>query len=169
MTGVGLFRRATPINHAAVEQMKAELATLKAALDQQRSSTSAMARQLRPRRDEYTATASRVDELAAKLAALEARPPPAPDTARYDELATKLAELDQRVTAVSTELANQVTELGRDIDAVGARPAGDGPGEAVLGELRDGQVRLATEQARYQIAFREDLARLAEQLRRPGS
>jgi hypothetical protein len=36
----------------------------------------------------------------------------------------------------------------------------------VIDELRDGQVRLANEQARYQIAFREDLARLAEQLRR---
>ena len=36
-----------------------------------------------------------------------------------------------------------------------------------VGELRDGQVRLANEQARYQIAFREDLARLAEQLKRP--
>ena len=35
--------------------------------------------------------------------------------------------------------------------------------EAVL----DAQERLASEQARYQIAFREDLARLAEQLRRP--
>ena len=34
-------------------------------------------------------------------------------------------------------------------------------------EIRDAQVELANEQARYQIAFREDLAALAERLRRP--
>ncbi len=173
VTGVGLFRRATPMDQAAVEQMKAELATMKAALDEQRSSTSAIARQLRPRPEQEHDTAARFDALTAKLAELESRPTAGADTAaaaaRFDELAAKLAALDERITSVSTELANQVTELGRDIDALGDRPAGDGPGEAVLGELRDGQVRLATEQARYQIAFREDLARLAEQLRRPSA
>ena len=35
---------------------------------------------------------------------------------------------------------------------------------SVVGELRQGQVKLASEQVRYQIAFREDLARLAEQV-----
>jgi len=89
--------------------------------------------------------------------------------ADLDALASKLADLDARVTSVSTELANQVSELGHDIDALAHAPAPNGhaPPDAVLGELRDGQVRLANEQARYQIAFREDLARLAEQLRRP--
>ena len=33
--------------------------------------------------------------------------------------------------------------------------------------MRDGQVKLANEQVRYQIAFREDLARLAQELKRP--
>ena len=33
--------------------------------------------------------------------------------------------------------------------------------------MKEGQVRLASEQARYQIAFREDLARLAQELKRP--
>ncbi len=79
-----------------------------------------------------------------------------------------MAELDARVTSVSTELANQIAELGNDIDALNSRPPGDGVDPEAVGELRDGQVRLANEQARYQIAFREDLARLAEQLRRPG-
>ena len=36
----------------------------------------------------------------------------------------------------------------------------------VVTEMRDAQVKLANEQARYQIAFREDLADLAERLRR---
>ena len=53
------------------------------------------------------------------------------------------------MTAVSTELANQLTELGHDIDGT-----------------HEGQVKLANEQARYQIAFREDLARLAEETQR---
>ena len=84
---------------------------------------------------------------------------------RTFEVAGQLAQLDARVTAVSTELANQLTELGKDIDALNDRPVTNGHDEAVLGEIRDGQARLANEQARYQIAFREDLARLAEQLR----
>ena len=113
-------------------------------------------------------------ERATKLAELEARPVPVPDADRVDALATKLADLDERVTAVSTELANQITELGREFDAASTSNGnGNGNGhevaEAALGELRNGQVRLATEQARYQIAFREDLARLAELLRRPSA
>ena len=67
-------------------------------------------------------------ELAALRAAVEragaAEPPADP---RVDELAGELAALDARVTAVSTELANQLTELGHDIDALGARPSADGP------------------------------------------
>jgi hypothetical protein len=81
-------------------------------------------------------------------------------------LRDRLAVLDDRVTAVSTELANQLTELGHDIDALAARPAGTVDDEA-LTAVRDGQVKLANEQVRYQIAFREDLARLAQELKRP--
>jgi chromosome segregation ATPase len=109
-------------------------------------------------------------EMAALREALErqaARQPPPDPRQRLDELASKLAELDARVTSVSTELANQITELGSDLDALDYRPPDAAPPDgAMIDELRDGQVRLANEQARYQIAFREDLARLAEQLRR---
>jgi hypothetical protein len=126
---MGLFRRRTP---AELEQMKAEVTSLREAFEQQ--------------------------------GAREAAPDPSP---RLDELATKLAELDARVSSVSTELANQIAELGHDIDALGSRDPTVPTDGAVVDELRDGQVRLANEQARYQIAFREDLARLAEQLRRP--
>ena len=124
---MGLFRRST--DPAEIERIKAELAELRAALEQAGAAT----------------------------------PPPDP---RVDELAGEIAALDARVTSVSTELANQLTELGHDIDALNARPAGDGADPAAVSELRDGQVRLANEQARYQIAFREDLARLASDLRR---
>ena len=81
-----------------------------------------------------------------------------------------MALLDQRLTNVSIELANQLSELGRDIDGLGQRAPELAEG-AVSGEvvdaLRGGQVKLANEQARYEIAFREDLAALAELLRKP--
>jgi DNA repair exonuclease SbcCD ATPase subunit len=80
-----------------------------------------------------------------------------------------MALLDQRLTNVSTELANQLGELGRDIDGLGQRipEVADGVvSDEVVDALRGGQVKLANEQARYEIAFREDLAALAEQLRR---
>jgi hypothetical protein len=70
---------------------------------------------------------------------------------------------------VGTELANQISELGRDIDGLAARTADVANGtvsDEVLAALRGGQIKLANEQARYEIAFREDLAALAEHLRR---
>jgi tetrahydromethanopterin S-methyltransferase subunit G len=89
-------------------------------------------------------------------------------TARFDALAERLDALDGRLTAVSTELANQLSEVGNDIEALNSRPPGTIIDEQTVDDLRDTQTRLASEQARYQIAFREDLARLAEQLRRPA-
>jgi hypothetical protein len=80
-----------------------------------------------------------------------------------------MALLDQRLTNVSTELANQLSELGRDIDGLGQRVPEVAEGtvsDEVVDALRGGQVKLANEQARYEIAFREDLAALAEQLRK---
>ena len=83
-----------------------------------------------------------------------------------------MALLDQRLTNVSTELANQISELGSDIDGLGQRVPEivDGSvSDEVVEALRGGQVKLANEQARYEIAFRQDLAALAEQLRRGNS
>ena len=137
---MGLFRRAT--DRAEIERMKAEVNVLREALERHGTTTFELV--------------GRVNGLANQ---------PAPVDPRLDELAEELANLDARVTAVSTELANQLTELGKDIDALNDGPPPGGPDGAVLGEIRDGQTRLANEQARYQIAFREDLARLAEQLR----
>jgi hypothetical protein len=115
--GMGLFRRSVPVDPTAVDQMRAELAAMREAIDRHGSSAEA--------------------------------------------LRGELAALDVRVTAVSTELANQLDELGHDLDALADRPDG-----MELAAVQAGQVRLANEQARYQIAFREDLARLAEQLTR---
>lgn len=141
---MGWFRRGNPMDPQELERIKAEVRSLRDAI---------AAHDERRQQQERNAPAARA---------------PDPDP-RLEELAGKLSDLDRRVTAVSTELANQVSELGNDIDALAERPPGDGPGEVVIEELRDGQVRLANEQARYQMAFREDLARLAEQLRRPST
>ncbi len=75
----------------------------------------------------------------------------------------QVGALEQRLGQMGTELTNQLGELSSEIDALAARPvavAGDASSE----QLRSGQVKLAAEQARFEILFREDLARLAEQL-----
>lgn len=84
--------------------------------------------------------------------------------------AEQVAALEQRLDSVGTELANQLSELGRDIDGLAKHAAQAASGtvdEAVIESLRNGQIKLANEQARYEIAFREDLAVLAENLRKP--
>ncbi len=107
------------------------------------------------------------------------------------QMSDRVDSLDARLTNVSTELANQLTELSRDIDAAAERPTATLPPpmaqhssiddletdelelrlaekfDMAIDEVRESQLRLATEQARYEIKFREDLAELAERLRRP--
>lgn len=134
---------------------------------------------------DHAALLARVDALQARLDTPIAPPPPVAPTvepaelgdlrARIEALHDRVAAVDARITSISTELANQLTELAGDVDELAARePTAPSPpttidGEAiteVVDELRDAQVRLASEQARYQIAFRHDLAELAERLRR---
>ncbi len=93
------------------------------------------------------------------------------------------ALLSERISNVSTELANQLGELGKEIDNLAAlqqrEPAPAEPtaeptpvefSSEVLDQLRSAQTRLAAEQARYEIAFRQDLASLADRvMQRPGS
>ncbi len=76
--------------------------------------------------------------------------------------------MEQRLNNVATELANQISELGRDIDGLANTSGQVGQGtvsDEVLDALRSAQVKLANEQARYEIAFRQDLAALAEHVR----
>jgi hypothetical protein len=88
--------------------------------------------------------------------------------AQIARLTVRLEALDRRLTTVSTELANQLGELSSDIESLGKRAEANVIDEALLAELRDAQTRLANEQARYQIAFRQDLAEIADSLRRHG-
>jgi tetrahydromethanopterin S-methyltransferase subunit G len=106
------------------------------------------------------------DELRAQVGQLAERATATDTEARA--VRDHMALLDQRLTNVSTELANQIGELGRDIDGLGQRvpEVADGVvSDEVVDALRGSQVKLANEQARYEIAFRQDLASLAEQLR----
>lgn len=119
---------------------------------------------------------AKIERLAVKFDALNDSPPPPPapatdpeQAARVEQLddrvhhvTARLDEIDQRITAISTELANQLSELSTDLDTLGSVESID---DGTLDELRDAQTRLAEEQARYQIAFRKDLADLADRLR----
>jgi hypothetical protein len=150
---MGLFRKTTPAppasDDSALTELRAELAMMRERLDAADRDKAELA--------------STVDELNKRL--ISTAPPPPPEqpptspspsgdelTRRLDELNSRMTLLDDRVTSVSTELANQVSEIGNDIEPIQA-----------------GAERLAAEQARYQIQFRQDLAELAERLRRPGS
>ena len=130
-------------------------------------------------------------------------PPPAPTApTAADDMSERLAELraqldalteatsaiDARVTGVSLELANQLTELGRDIDELNRRTTESDTDsgttemdtaeleariterlDAAIDDVLDSTERLAAEQARYEIRFRADLAELAERIRRPST
>lgn len=143
--------------------------------------------------DEYAALRSRLDTLQARLDTPIAPPPtsppppppvpapaaPAVDPAELDDIRARIEALhdrvstmDARITSISTELANQLTELSGDVDALSRREPDVTAAEPTaidteaVDEIRDAQLRLANEQARYQIAFRQELADLAERLRR---
>jgi chromosome segregation ATPase len=112
--------------------------------------------------------------------------------ARLQRLTDRIDAIDARITSIATELANQINELAGEVgtltvannqpawndtegdDGVAAEAAAQAAAagalasaaEAIAVEIRDAQVKLANEQARYQIAFRHELAELAERLKR---
>jgi len=86
-------------------------------------------------------------------------------TASANALDQRISALDSRVVGMSTELTNQLHELGNEIQQLSERQ--DDPAvAAALEQLKISQTRIANEQARYEIAFRQDLAMLAEQVKR---
>ena len=110
------------------------------------------------RRREVAAVDSTQAELAALRAEVErlrhlvTNPPPAPETPPPPAPGTSLADLDLRITHATVELARQLDELSRELGA--------------LDELRSAQERLASEQVRYDLALRAELAAVADELRR---
>ena len=159
---MGIFKkRADP---AELEAIKADIAAMAARLDRSDADKDALG--------------SRVHSLTAKLEMPTPPPPPPPEPpkptvseadldlirARLQRLSDRLDAVDARITSISTELANQITELSGDVESIAKEHP---PTDDIVMEMRDAQVKLANEQARYQIAFREDLADLAERLKRP--
>lgn len=199
---MGLFRRRDRAGHdpsgtdrsAADEERDREIATLRATVDELRRELAlridADSRDLRHEITELRAElAGRVDALDQRLATPLSDPPPAPPpdpTIALAELEERIAALDARLTAVSSELANQLAELGTDLDALtrldpdqiaasvaevrDAAGALSGRLDALteeLDETRAARIVLANEQVRAQIALRRDLARAVDELRRP--
>jgi len=120
---------------------------------------------LQQRLDEVAATVPDTTVLQAALARFAVRV----ESSELDAQAARdqAAQLDDRLQSVSTQLTNQLAELGREIDSLATTETTSTVevDDAAIQSLRSGQVRLATEQARYEISFREDLALLAEQVR----
>ena len=79
-------------------------------------------------------------------------------------LTDRLGGVDDRVTQMTTAITNQLHELDADIEKLAS--IADAASAETVNELRSNQVRIANEQARYAIALRQDLAELAELLRR---
>ena len=78
-------------------------------------------------------------------------------------VAERITGLEARVSGMGSELSRQLHELGTDIEELTKRAQDTGVAE-IIDALKATQIRLATEQARYEITFREDLASLANQL-----
>lgn len=85
------------------------------------------------------------------------------DRATSHAIAERITALEARVSGMGSELSRQLHELGTEIEELSKR-ADDAAVMEVVDALKTAQIRLATEQARYEITFRQDLAALADQL-----
>ncbi len=120
------------------------------------------------------ATRAEVDEIRSQVSALvtQIEQIVASDSSRAEHLetvVTQLRQLDGRIGQIGNEVTHQLTELSTDIDKLGHRTQDLSEHIGHLTELpgvvegvRSDQARLANEQARYEIAFRQDLAEVAE-------
>jgi hypothetical protein len=69
---------------------------------------------------------------------------------------------------MTSELTHQLHELGSEIETL-VNSQDESSAQQAIDQLRTSQTRIANEQARYEIAFRQDLAELAELIRRQRS
>ena len=102
-------------------------------------------------------------------------------TGHGEELAavhSHLASVDARISELTQAMTNQLQEVGQQIDRLGdatrdpssAQPAATVElAEERFEELRENQVRIANEQARFAKALHEQLAALADEWRRGGA
>ncbi len=80
-------------------------------------------------------------------------------------IADRLVSLDTRVSSMGSELSRQFQELGGEIEQLAKEVQNTGVNE-IVDTIKASQTRLANEQARYEITFRQDLAALADKLLR---
>ena len=85
-------------------------------------------------------------------------------TGTTSALLARVSSIETSVSNLGSELSRQLHELGSDIENLSR--SSDDDMSATIEQIRASQVRLASEQARYEIAFRQDLAGLAEEIRR---
>ena len=87
------------------------------------------------------------------------------ETERSEMLALvqQVATMESRITGMGAELSRQLHELGTDVERLQDNTNDDEVLETIH-SLKSSQIRLATEQARYEITFRQDLAALANEL-----
>ena len=109
-----------------------------------------------------------LEALRAELATLRTELADAEQTAKADRevaltIADRLGALEARVSGMGTELSRQLHELGTELEEL-ARRSDDSSVIELVDNLRATQIRLANEQARYEITFRQDLAELADRL-----
>ncbi len=95
-----------------------------------------------------------------------------------DELAavrSHLASVDARIGELTQTMTNQLREISQEIDRLGEAATGQPAAEPTAAveiaeerfdELRENQVRIANEQARFAKALHEQLAALADEWRR---
>ena len=81
-----------------------------------------------------------------------------------EKVIDEIRSLDDRLSHMGREFANQIHEMATGIDKL--EKHADSVSAETISELQGVQARLATEQVRYEIAFRQDLAEIADQLRR---
>lgn len=86
-------------------------------------------------------------------------------TAATNGLDQKISIIDARLKTMTTELSHQLHELGTEIESL-VKTADESASREALEQLRVNQIRIANEQARYEIAFRQDLAEVIEQIRK---
>lgn len=80
------------------------------------------------------------------------------------QFSNQLMELGNELEAGHKQVASQLAAQEQRLEELVQRSAdGDGPGQdALVEELRSNQIRIANDLARHEIAFRQDLAALAE-------
>jgi DNA repair exonuclease SbcCD ATPase subunit len=177
---MGLFKKRSA-DTDELDRLRAEIAAIGLRLEASDASKSQLEQQLEGMGSRVAAAETQGQHLDKQVGGLVERldtpmappsepPPTAIDSAeldlvraRLDRIADRIDEVDQRITSISTELANQISEISGDLESLGSK---EPPTDQVVDELLDAQERLANEQARYQIAFRQDLADLADRLKR---